>query len=154
MVCRLSGSKESPIMSQHASHAELTAVATVSTAPSSHKVDRTFELPAGLYAITVGCYLGFLGLMSVLFMNSELALPMIAFVVSIVGGFGLGYKWVAMNPDNDARTLTMGQFANRGVQTLSGKLTASEASAQVLILPVLLMCWGVAIAVIYAVVGH
>jgi len=141
-------------MSQHVSHAELTAVATVSSAPSQHKVDRSFELPAGLYAITVGCYLGFLGLMSLLFMNGELVLPMAAFVISIVGGFGLGYKWVAMNPGNPARTLTMGQFANRGIQTLSGRLTAAEAATQVLILPVLLMCWGVAVAVIFAVVGH
>ena len=141
-------------MSQHVSHAELAAVATVSSAPSQHKVDRSFELPAGLYAITVGCYLGFLGLMSLLFMNGELVLPMAAFVVSIVGGFGLGYKWVAMNPGNSARTLTMGQFANRGIQTLSGRLTAAEAATQVLILPVLLMCWGVAVAVIFAVVGH
>lgn len=141
-------------MSQHVSHAELASVANVAAAPAQTKVNRTFELPAGLYAITVGCYLGFLGLMSVLFMNGELALPMVAFVISIVGGFGLGYKWVAMQPGNDSQTLTMGQFSNRGIQTLSGRLTAAEASAQVLILPVLLLAWGCAIAVIYAVVGH
>ena len=141
-------------MSQHVSQADLVAVASVTDAPVQTRVDRTFELPAGIYGITVACYLGFLGLMSVLFMNGELALPMVAFVVSIVGGFGLGWKWVAMNPGNDAHTLTMGQFANRGIQTLSGRLTAAEASAQVLILPVLLLCWGVAVAVIFAVVGH
>lgn len=141
-------------MSQHVSQADLTAVASVTDAPVQTRVDRTFELPAGLYGLTVACYLGFLGLMSVLFMNGELVLPMVAFVVSIIGGFGLGWKWVAMNPGNDARTLTMGQFASRGIQTLSGRLTAAEASAQVLILPVLLMCWGVAVAVIFAVVGH
>ena len=141
-------------MSQHVSTADLAALATLSDAPSQHRVDRTFEIPAGIYGITVGCYLGFLALMSVLFMNGELVLPMAAFVISIVGGFGLGYKWVAMQPGNPSKTLTIGQFANRGIQTLSGPLTAAEASAQVLILPVLLMCWGVAIAVIYAVVGH
>jgi hypothetical protein len=141
-------------MSQHVSQADLVAKAHVADAPVQTRVNRSFELPAGLYAITVGCYLGFLGLMSALFMNGELALPMAAFVVSIVGGFGLGWKWVAMKPGNDAVTLTMGQFANRGIQTLSGRLTAAEASAQVLILPVLLLFWGVAIAVIYGFVGH
>lgn len=141
-------------MSQHVTQAELSTVATVADAPAQTRVDRTFELPAALYGVTVACYLGFLALMSVLFMNAELVLPMVAFVVSIVGGFGLGWKWVAMRPGNPAHTLTMGQFANRGVQTLSGRLTASEASAQVLILPVLIFGWGVAIAVIYAVVGH
>ena len=141
-------------MSQHVTQAELTAVARVADVPAQTRVNRTFELPAGLYGITVACYLGFLALMSVLFMNAELVLPMAAFVISIVGGFGLGYKWVAMKPGNDNPTLTLGQFSNRGIQTLSGRLTAAEASAQVLILPVLILTWGVAIAVIYAVVGH
>lgn len=141
-------------MSQHVSHADLAAVAHVADAPFNTRVNRTFELPAALYAITVACYLGFLALMSVLFMNAELVLPMVAFVVSIVGGFGLGWKWVAMRPDNDNPTLTFGQFSNRGIQTLSGRLTAAEASAQVLILPVLIFAWGIAIAIIYAVVGH
>lgn len=141
-------------MSQHVTQDQLTAVAQVSDAPVKTHVNRSFELPAGLFGITVACYLGFLALMSMLFMNGELAIPMAAFVIAIVGGFGLGWKWVAMRPDNDSATLTMGQFANRGIQTLSGRLTAAEASTQVLILPVLLLAWGVAIAVIYAVVGH
>lgn len=141
-------------MSQHVPHGQLTALAAITDAPVKTRVNRTFELPPYLYGITVACYLGFLGLMSVLFMNSELALPMAVFVVSIVGGFGLCYKWVAMGPGNDTPTLTDGQFAHRGVQTLSGRLTATEASVQVLMLPVLVLAWGVAIAVIYAVVGH
>lgn len=141
-------------MAQHVSQAELAAVAHVAESPVQTKVNRTFELPAGLYGLTVACYLGFLALMSVLFMNGELVLPMVAFVVSIVGGFGLGYKWVAMGPGNDNPTLSMGQFANRGIQTLSGRLTAAEASAQVLMLPVLIFAWGVAIAVIFALVGQ
>lgn len=140
-------------MSEHVSHVQMAAVAHVAGAPAQTHCNRTFELPGGLYALTVACYLGFLGLMSVLFMNGELALPMAAFVIAIIGGFGLGYKWVAMKPGNDVPTLTMGQFANRGIQTLSGPLTAAEATAQVLILPVLIVAWGVAIAVIYAFVG-
>jgi hypothetical protein len=141
-------------MSQHVSQADLASVAHLADAPVQTRVNRTFELPGSLYGLTVACYLGFLGLMSVLFMNGELVLPMIAFVVAIVGGFGLGYKWVAMKPGNDLAPLTMGQFAHRGIQTLSGRLTATEAATQVLILPVLIVVWGVAIAVIYAIVGH
>jgi len=140
-------------MTQHALQFELTTRAHVSDAPVQTRVNRTFELPPHLYALTVGCYLGFLALMSVLFMNAELVLPMVVFVVSIVGGFGLVYKWVAMQPANDSATLTGGQFGHRGIQTLSGRLTAGEATVQVLILPVLILAWGVAIAVIYAVVA-
>lgn len=141
-------------MVQHASQAELSNVAQVSTSPAMHRVNRSFELPGMLYGITVACYLGFLGVMSLLFMSGELVLPMAAFVISIVGGFGLGYKWVTMKPDHAGETLSSGQFANRGIQTLSGRLTAAEASAQVLILPVLLFVWGLVIAVIAAFVPH
>ncbi len=144
-------------MTQHSTQTELATLATITATPTSGAakagpINRSFELPPVLYAITVGCYLGFLGLMSALFMTSELALPMAAFVISILGGFGLCYKWVAMKPDHACGTLTSGQFAHRGIQTLSGRLTATEASVQVLILPVLLMVWGLAIAVIVAVV--
>ena len=59
-------------MSQHVSQADLAAVAQVSNAPVQTRVNRTFELPAALYGVTVACYLGFLGLMSLLFMNGEL----------------------------------------------------------------------------------
>lgn len=144
-------------MTQHSTQTELATLATITATPTSGAanagpINRSFELPPALYAITVGCYLGFLGLMSALFMTSELALPMAAFVISILGGFGLCYKWVAMKPDHACGTLTSGQFAHRGIQTLSGRLTATEASVQVLILPVLLLVWGLAIAVIVAVV--
>lgn len=141
-------------MAQHISQTDLASVAQVSDAPVQTKVNRSFELPGMLYGVTVACYLGFLGVMSLLFMNGELILPMAAFVISIVGGFGLGYKWVTMKPDHGVETLSSGQFSNRGIQTLSGRLTAAEASAQVLILPVLLFAWGLIVAVIYAVVQH
>ena len=146
-------------MTQHSTQTELATLATITSTPgpaplstklTAGPINRSFELPPALYAITVGCYLGFLALMSALFMTPELALPMVAFVISILGGFGLCYKWVAMKPDHACGTLTSGQFAHRGIQTLSGRLTATEASVQVLILPVLLMVWGLAIATICA----
>ena len=46
----------------------------------------------------------------------------------------------------------MGPVASSGIQTLSGHLTAAEASIQVLMLPVLILFWGVSVAVIVAVV--
>jgi hypothetical protein len=40
--------------------------------------------------------------------------------------------------------------ARRGVETPSGRLTAKEAAIQVLTLPVLILGWGLAVAVIVA----
>lgn len=140
-------------MSEHIVSTELTGIATVSKQPFGTKVDRTFTLPTGLYAGTVGLYLAFLGLMTAMFGNAELILPMGIIVGSVIFGFGLAGKWATMGPSKESKPMTWGQFANRGVQTLSGPLTSFEASVQVLILPVLILFWGVCIAVIAMTVG-
>lgn len=137
-------------MSKHVSTSELEALATVTSVPAFTRVDRTFELPTGLYVATVGLYLAFLGVMAVSFLNSELAIPMVIFVFFIVIAFGVAGKWASMQPTNDSQPLSVGQFRNRGIMTLSGRLTAGEASIQVLMLPALILVWGLAVATIAA----
>lgn len=137
-------------MSQKIAVSELTRVATVSDAPVRTRVDRNFGLPSGLYAATVGLYLAFIGLMATLFLNPELVIPMVVFAGFIAFSFSVAGFWTKMNPENDTAPLSWGQFANRGIETLSGRLTAGEATIQVLILPVLILAWGLAIAVIVA----
>lgn len=137
-------------MSQHIASADLAQLATVSDRPVLTKVDRTFGLPSGLYVATVGLYLGFIGLMAALFANPELAIPLVIFAGFIAFAFGLAGFWTRMKPDHPAAPLSWGQFAHRGIQTLSGPLTAFEASAQVLVLPALILFWGLCIAVIMA----
>ena len=139
-------------MSKHHSTAELQQIATATAAPVRTRVDRTFGLPSGLYFGTVGLYLAFLGLLTSAFHNPELILPMTVIVGSIIFGFGVNRTWAAMKPQNDSKPATWGQFASSGVQTLSGHLTAAEASIQVLMLPVLIFFWGLSVAIIAAVV--
>lgn len=137
-------------MSKHISTAELVQVAVVTDSPVQTKVERNFGLPTGLYVGTVGAYLAFLGVMSTLFLTGELAIPMVIFAFYIVMVFGLPGVWQKMKPNNDTSPLSWGQFRNRGIVTETGPLTAREASVQVLILPVLILVWGLAIAVIVA----
>ena len=139
-------------MSKHHSTAELQQIASATAEPVRTRVDRSFGLPSGLYFGTVGLYLTFLGLLTASFHNPELILPMAVIVGSIIFGFGVNRTWAAMKPDNDSKPATWGQFASKGVQTLSGHLTASEASIQVLMLPVLIVFWGLSVAIIAAVV--
>lgn len=139
-------------MSQRIANAELSHVATVTSAPQRTTVDRNFGLPSGLYAATVGSYLAFLGIMGAAFMTGELAIPMAIFVLYIVMAFGLAGQWATMKPENRTRPLSWGQFVNRGIVTETGPMTAGQASAQVLILPALIVLWGLSIAVIAAVV--
>lgn len=137
-------------MSERIATHELSQVATVSSAPVQTKVDRNFGLPTGLFIATAGLYLVFLSTLTAMFGNAELIIPMAVMMGFVVIAFGLAGKWWTMKPDNDTAPLSWGQFSNRGIQTLSGPLNATEASVQVLLLPVLIVFWGLCIAVIAA----
>jgi len=137
-------------MAERISQDDLARIATITDAPVLTKADRTFGLPTGLYAVTVGSYLAFLGLMASLLVNPGLVIPLAICALSVIAGFAVPTMWSRMKPDNDSRPLTFGQFQHRGIDTLTGHLTATEASVQVLILPVLILAWGIACAVIIA----
>ena len=114
--------------------------------------DRNFELPTALFATTAGCYLAFLGVMFAAFGNPVLVLPMILFAVSIIAGFGVPAIWVRLR-DNVSKPLTGDQFARKGIMTNTGRLRPRDATIQVLILPVLVVLWGIAAAIVAAVVS-
>lgn len=117
-----------------------------------HVVDRSFGLPSALYGGTVACYLGFLVVMGTAFANPVLAIPMAIFALFIVAGFGIPAIWTRL-AGNTSQPQTLGEFEARGIMTHTGRLAANDATIQVLILPVLLVVWGLAVAVIAALVA-
>lgn len=137
-------------MVERISQQDLARIATITDAPARTRVDRSFGLPTGLYVATVAAYMAFIGVMAAALMNPGLVMPMTIFALLVVAGFGVPTLWVRMNPANESRALTFDQFRHRGIDTLTGRLTATEASVQVLILPVLILAWGIACAVIIA----
>jgi len=140
-------------MTEFTTRQELVRVADVAAEPQQlfqTTVDRGFELPTGLYVATVAAYLGFIAVMASAFVNPGLVLPMVIFAFFIIAAFGTPMLWVRMRPENSRQALTWGQFKNRGIQTETGPLDGGAAAVQVLILPVLILCWGVAVAVIAA----
>ncbi|MEQ8410900.1 MAG: hypothetical protein RIC51_02255 [Erythrobacter sp.] len=114
--------------------------------------DRSFGLPAALYGGTVACYLGFIGVTALAFANPALAIPMTIFALFILAGFGVPAIWTRMR-GNDSRPLTLGQFESFGIMTHTGKLAPRDAAVQVLLLPVLVLVWGVTAATIAALVS-
>lgn len=139
-------------MSQRFDRQQLRELAvTMGTAAGSQAfVERGFGLPTRLYAATVALYLGFIAVMAASFLDTELAIPMVIFAGFVVFAFGLAASWTWMRPENDTAALDWGQFRVRGIETSSGRLTAGEATIQVLLLPVLILGWGLAVAVIVA----
>ena len=116
------------------------------------RVDRSFELPTALYGMTLGLFLAYLAVMGVGFAHPEMILPMAAFAIAIIAGFGVPALWVRMKPDIAQRPLSWSRFLSEGIETLSGRLDAKSASVQVLILPALIFLWGIATVTIAATV--
>jgi hypothetical protein len=145
-------------MTEFTSREALAQVATVRAAPPAafevrSEIDRSFELPTGLYLATASLYLGFIAVMGLAFINPGLILPLAIFALFIVAGFGTPALWARMNPARTRGAMTWGQFRSRGIMTATGRLTSGAATVQVLILPVLIFAWGVVIAVIAALVA-
>jgi hypothetical protein len=116
------------------------------------EADRNFGLPTALYGATVGGYLGFLLVVGSAFASPLLAIPMAIFVLFILAGFGIPAIWTRL-AGNTTQPQTLGEFETRGIMTHTGPLAARDATIQVLILPVLLVVWGLAVVVIAALVA-
>jgi ABC-type dipeptide/oligopeptide/nickel transport system permease subunit len=114
--------------------------------------DRNFGLPTALYGATIACYLGFLVIVGSAFANPVLAIPMAIIVLLIAAGFGVPAIWTRL-AGNASEPQTLGEFETRGVMTHTGRLAPKDATIQVLILPVLLVVWGLSVAVIAAIVA-
>ncbi len=115
------------------------------------EVDRNFQLPTALYAVTAGGYLAFIALMAIGFSSPGLIIPMAIFAFFIVAGFGVPAVWVRLK-GNESEPLTLGRFAHKGIMTHTGRLAAKDAAIQVLILPVLVVLWACAAVTIAALV--
>lgn len=113
--------------------------------------DRNFELPTSLYAITVGCYLGFIALMFAAFSAPAMIIPTVIFGVFVVAGFGVPAVWTRL-AGNNSEPMTMGKFKQAGIMTNTGRLAPRDAAIQVLILPVLIVLWACAVITIAALV--
>ena len=115
-------------------------------------VDRSFELPAALFAGTAGCYLAFMATMALGFGNPHLIIPMAIIAVFMVMAFGVPAMWMRMKPGHPQELTSWSRFCREGVMTAFGRSTAGGAAVQVLILPVLILVWGFAVVAIAAVV--
>jgi len=116
-------------------------------------VDRSFELPTGLYIATAALFLGFMAVTGIGFATRELILPVAVIVLFIFAAFGVPAIWVRMVPESRRRSLSWSRFQAEGIMTEHGRTSARDATVQVLILPVLIFLWGVATVTIAALVG-
>ncbi|WP_324075016.1 MAG: hypothetical protein RSE14_00090 [Erythrobacter sp.] len=144
----------SHIVHEHLARGEARIVDLPVEAQVRHQVeaDRNFGLPTALYGATIACYLGFLLIVGSAFANPVLAIPMAIIVLLIAAFFGVPAIWTRLT-GNVSEPATLGEFETKGIMTNTGRLAPKDATIQVLILPVLLVVWGLAVAVIAAIVA-
>ena len=117
-----------------------------------HLVDRSFEMPSALYVAVAALFLGFMAVTGIVFATRELIIPVAVIVLFIVGFFGVPSIWVRMVPESRRAALSWSRFKMDGIATEHGRVSATQAMVQVLILPVLIFLWGIAVVTIAAVV--
>lgn len=141
-------------MSKHLTRELVAEHAAIVAAPKKrHETDRTFELPKALYGATVALYLGFLAVMATGLATPGLIIPMAIFTVFIVAGFGIPAIWTRLSPETPSKQMSFAKLRREGVSTYTGRVSAVDASVQMLILPALIFCWGVAMVTMAALVG-
>src|SRR6478735_169506 len=117
-----------------------------------HAVDRNFELPTGLYVAMAGLFFAAFAVMALGFANPAMILPTAVIALFIAMFFAVPAAWVRMQPDSPKHALSWERFRRNGIITAFGHSSANAATIQVLILPALLLVWGIAVVAIAAVV--
>lgn len=148
-------------MSRQLTHEEIRARVELVDAPhlvpaKPADVDRTFGLPVGLHAAYFGLFLGYLALMGFGFASPGLILPMAIFVLFTVAAYAVPAAWTRLSLPGAApkaeRALSLEQLFGKGIAVETGHNKGSDAAIQVLILPVLIFGWGIAVVSIAALV--
>lgn len=130
-------------------HARIVPVPSLSAGAT---VDRTFEMPMGLYAATIAFYIGFLAVMGLGLKSPGLVIPLAVCVVFIVMLFGTPLLWTRLAPEQSSKPLSWQRFRDQGIMTLTGRASAKDAAVQVLLLPAVVFCWGLIVVAIAALV--
>ena len=112
--------------------------------------DRDFNLPTALHAGFFGLFLAYLGVMWIGFGNPGLAVPMAIFVFFTVAFYVVPMLWSTMAGPTSTRSMALDTLLANGVDTLTGRTSGGAAVAQVMVLPVLILLWGVAVVTIAA----
>ena len=114
--------------------------------------DHSFEMPTGLYWASAAFLFGFVGVTSIGFATPGLIIP-IGIIVFFLGMFfAIPALFVRSAPKESRRPLSWSDLMERGIDTATGRTSGREAVVLLLILPLLIFCWGVTVVAIAALV--
>jgi len=129
------------------------AQATTARAPAAIGHNRpaphVFDLHPALHVAVFGGFFVYLGIMWSAFADPGLAIPFVIFAFFIAAFFVVPAMWARMAGATGTHE-SWADFLRDGIDTGSGRLSAGSAIAQVMIMPAMLILWGLAVAIIRA----
>lgn len=114
--------------------------------------DQSFELPSGLYIAMASLFAGFVGVLGLSFRGGHMAVVYGVIFAFIAAFFAIPAIFPAMAPDRK-KALSWSTFRIRGIDTATGRTSAGEATALVLLLPFLIFCFGMLVAATAMIAG-
>ena len=115
--------------------------------------DQTFEIPTAIYVAMVSMFAGFIAVLSFAFRGGHMAVVYGVVFAFIAAFFAVPALFPGQAPEQSrAKALSLFDFGHRGIATATGRASAGEATALILVLPFLILCFGIAIATIASLV--
>ena len=116
-----------------------------------NRAEPVFGLHPALHVAMFAGFFAYLGLMWAAFADAELALPFVIFALFLGASFAVPALWARVAP-NDGPKARFRDFLAERVDTGSWPLTGKAAAVQVMIMPAMLVGWGMFIATLSATV--
>lgn len=118
---------------------------------SNHPMpDRHFGLPPVVHGALFGLIMAYLGVMAIAFGAREMIIPFVIFALFVSMFFAVPACWSWMKPDAEEPAPKWAAFLRDGVDVETGHLSANAALVQIFCLPVLILGWGISVAIIAA----
>jgi hypothetical protein len=114
--------------------------------------DQSFELPGRIYAAMAVMFAGFVAVLSLAFRGGHMAVAYGVIFAFIAAFFAIPATFPQAKPEGRTKALSWAMFRYKGITTATGRSSAGEATVLVLLLPFLILCFGIAIATIAAIV--
>ena len=113
--------------------------------------EQSFELPTGIYAAMISMFAGFVAVLGLSFRGGHMAVVVGIIFVFIAAFFTIPAMFAGVARGTSAtKALSWAAFRQRGISTATGHSTAGEATVLVLLLPFLILCFGIAVVSIAA----
>ena len=113
--------------------------------------DHSFEIPTGLYIAVAFCFAGAVGVLAFSFRTGMAVSYGIVFAF-LIAFFGIPTLFVKASKGRGTKALSWDRFRDEGIATATGRSGPGEATALILLLPFLVLCWAIAVATIAALV--